>query len=730
MDEIVNFSIDEAGTIIVPDSYVSVPKLSDTNKIGVRQIILGDGVKQLNPQFACNAKLLNRVGFSTGIQFIPKEAFKGCVRLECVDLPPNLQLIDSKSFMDCGLIYIKIGSLVSKINDYAFANCNLMKIDFEENSQLKIIGKNAFAENRKLKAVMLPDNLEELSQGAFSGCVNLKLIKIGASVKKLGNPFLSEMYTLGGKLPFGINTHLKNSFIDIVGLEPIRANEFEKMEMDSTGLKRMIFTTKCVFVEEVDNIRGISNFRPISKLEYENKILQKQASLEQEKLIQQGRDEVLLAESRKLCNSELITKELLEDYLNRECGMDIENLSINNAILRKLATESETMMNVEFTCSKKIDVSKLKTFCMENNIGLKPEKIENNEDKVIATKKQKVSEIRTHQQNWERLYAEMTTEQQKVHNVALDLLNFNLKLQLATFDDSFDNTTVDKASAEQLDYMVRNSTKQLEESWLEQAEYGHVPECLESFKNQLNDENERLCQALEMQEYIEKLDIDKESFYQLADIYVHNPVLWDEFLQSEEDSIVIKYVHDLQHEMDWKNCYTIMLSKKSQQIYNKYRDELLPIEYENGKTNDENLSKERFIYKKLRAFEDAILDANVATRGQVIEDYVANMEKATSFALQCRDEAIRNFKQTKKRPRDRDELLKWEQDLENAGKNAFFAKYNEVIQKLDNNTIAYDSILEASKVKFYYPYIKHLERVRKVIGKISIMRLRKLHVVL
>ena len=42
MDEIVNFSIDEAGTIIVPDSYESVPKLSDTNKIGVRQIILGD----------------------------------------------------------------------------------------------------------------------------------------------------------------------------------------------------------------------------------------------------------------------------------------------------------------------------------------------------------------------------------------------------------------------------------------------------------------------------------------------------------------------------------------------------------------------------------------------------------------------------------------------------------------------------------------------------------------
>ncbi len=94
MDEIANFSIDESGIMIIPDSYENVPRLSDTNKVGVRQIELSEGIKSISPQFALNAKLLNRVSFSSEIEFIPKEAFKGCSRLECIGLPANLKLID------------------------------------------------------------------------------------------------------------------------------------------------------------------------------------------------------------------------------------------------------------------------------------------------------------------------------------------------------------------------------------------------------------------------------------------------------------------------------------------------------------------------------------------------------------------------------------------------------------------------------------------------------------
>lgn len=66
---------------------------------------------------------------------------------------------------------------------------------FEENGQLtsikmgnnvKIIERNAFAQNTNLKTIIL-ENVEEMESGAFYGCSNLKEINWGTKLQTIGN---------------------------------------------------------------------------------------------------------------------------------------------------------------------------------------------------------------------------------------------------------------------------------------------------------------------------------------------------------------------------------------------------------------------------------------------------------------------------------------------------------------------------------------------------------------
>jgi len=696
--ELSNFDIDERGVMLIPANVTKPNKLSENNKIGVREIKMHNQVVALPSQFAQNSRLLNYVAFPNNLETIPQEAFSGCVKLACVDLPTSLRTIEERAFKDSGVEYLSFGDDLLSIKEGGFLNCNLIKVDFSPHCKLSIIGKNAFAGNKRLKSITLPNSVVEIDEGAFAGCMNLKSFVVGPNVVKMGNPFKSELYIRKGRMSLNLLVHLNSATIVIPGLEPIKAKDFESLEMNTKSNMRIVYTTHDVFVESIDRIRGVSEFKHYSKLEFEQNEIEN---------------------STKQKEIEWLNESLLHDYLKQALHIDADKMEFDSADIQKLLFTKSQFVELSFTCTKLIEVSALKRFCQEHTDFLleylKAQEMRPNQDAVS---------VRTHQLNWQKLYETLSKEQKQVHSTAVDLLGFKQKIFMATFGDSFDNISKDKVSSEQLNFLVREGERQLESRWLEEAEDNN----LESFTEELNEENNRLCKALTMQEYISKLNIDKESFYQLADILVQNPSQWDEYLESNEDSAVVGYVKSLQHEYDWQLCFS-HLPRKFRDIYNHYEKDLLPAELRRSKTKFTKKDLVNYIKDGLFKFQTLILKTQEADRGAVMEKFVSNMEKAHTFGVLCRVEAEKQFKLQNKRPKDKDEEKKWLQDLAKAGEDAYYAKYNEVMQKVEHDKVDYHSILHVCKVNFKNkPVEKNLLPVSKLRGKISILKFKSMHI--
>ena len=86
---------------------------------------------------------------------------------------------------DTSLVSITIGNNVNEISDCAFSNLvNLTKVTIK--NSVKIIGKSAFEGCDSLKKVTIEDGVKVISSRAFAGCCNLYSISLPNSVNRIG----------------------------------------------------------------------------------------------------------------------------------------------------------------------------------------------------------------------------------------------------------------------------------------------------------------------------------------------------------------------------------------------------------------------------------------------------------------------------------------------------------------------------------------------------------------
>lgn len=90
-----------------------------------------------------------------------------------VTLPDTLQYIDGSAFygFNCGDNgTLTVPASVASLGEHCFTNCTAA-VQFADNSQLKTIGNNAFAEYKgNLTELVLPTGLESIASSAFSSC--------------------------------------------------------------------------------------------------------------------------------------------------------------------------------------------------------------------------------------------------------------------------------------------------------------------------------------------------------------------------------------------------------------------------------------------------------------------------------------------------------------------------------------------------------------------------------
>ena len=128
---------------------------------------------------------LELVTFEKGsnLKTIAGQAFGGCSNLTTIDLPTSVTEI-TYAFDYSGITEIVIPASVDVVSGFAYCT-NLTTVTFEDGSNAKKIGRNAFEGCTNLTSFNIPEGVETIENGAFSGCSSLTSIEIPSSVKTI-----------------------------------------------------------------------------------------------------------------------------------------------------------------------------------------------------------------------------------------------------------------------------------------------------------------------------------------------------------------------------------------------------------------------------------------------------------------------------------------------------------------------------------------------------------------
>src|SRR5690554_3457766 len=139
--------------------------------------------------YGCSS--LKEINFSetTQLKTINNCAFRDCISLVNVVLPESLEKLGSSVFKNAkNLEYIEFPRNLEVIDEYSFEDCTSLKeINFNETTKLKIIKNGAFRNCISLVSVQLPESLENLGSSVFQNAEKLLEIEIPSKIETLHN---------------------------------------------------------------------------------------------------------------------------------------------------------------------------------------------------------------------------------------------------------------------------------------------------------------------------------------------------------------------------------------------------------------------------------------------------------------------------------------------------------------------------------------------------------------
>src|SRR5574344_2489633 len=119
--------------------------------------------------------------------WIGSEAFAD-TSITTLTIPASVTTINQASFLDCAslaYLYFSSGSVLTTIDEYAFANCGLL-YQCRLPASLVTIGASAFQGDYSIVRMVLPKNLTTIGAGAFIDCNQMNLTYFPHKVTTVG----------------------------------------------------------------------------------------------------------------------------------------------------------------------------------------------------------------------------------------------------------------------------------------------------------------------------------------------------------------------------------------------------------------------------------------------------------------------------------------------------------------------------------------------------------------
>ena len=137
--------------------------------------------------FSCSE--LTGINFAEGIEAIGNSAFQSCIDLTGISFPNSLISIGVSSFNGCTSLSgeLTYNQNLESVDDSAFANTDIVKINFNTNPNFTIIEDSCFTNCRDLTGIDLTANITNINSNAFLGCSKLSGINFNETITDIGN---------------------------------------------------------------------------------------------------------------------------------------------------------------------------------------------------------------------------------------------------------------------------------------------------------------------------------------------------------------------------------------------------------------------------------------------------------------------------------------------------------------------------------------------------------------
>ena len=165
-------------SVTIPTGLTSIEDCAFYNCSSIKNIKIPESVTSIGDYAFSECDNLASITIPNSVRYIGSGAFSQCTSLTSITLPAGLTSIEYDTFYNCtSLTNITILENVSSIGDYAFYGCSSLKnINIPES--VTSIGECAFAYCNSLTDIEIPYSVEDIGDCVFRGCISLENISV------------------------------------------------------------------------------------------------------------------------------------------------------------------------------------------------------------------------------------------------------------------------------------------------------------------------------------------------------------------------------------------------------------------------------------------------------------------------------------------------------------------------------------------------------------------------